>query len=50
MTLFCGRFGRLFELVKPVEEHRVFYVGSEGATLTNLLLNYNKCQVVTSSK
>ena len=41
----CGRFGRSFELVKPVEEHRVFYIGIEGPTLTNLMLNYNKCQV-----
>lgn len=38
------RFGRSFELVKPVEEHRVFYIGIEGPTLTNLMLNYNKCQ------
>jgi len=41
---FC-RFGRKFELRKPVEEYQMFYIGFEGPSLTNLILNYNRCQV-----
>lgn len=38
------RFGWSFELVKPIDEYVVFYIGFEGPTLTNLILNYNKTQ------
>ena len=40
-----NRFGRLFELDRPVEEYQVFYIGHEGQTLTNLMLSYNRSQV-----
>lgn len=39
------RFGRKFELRKPVEKYQIFYIGFEGPSLTNLILNYNRCQV-----
>ena len=39
------RFGRSFELTSPIEEYKVFYIGMEGASLNNLMLNYNRCQV-----
>ena len=45
LFLTSCRFGRTFELRKPIEECQVFYVGYEGPNLTNLILNYNKCQV-----
>ena len=32
-------------LSSPVEEYVVFYIGVEGQTLSNLILNYNRCQV-----
>ena len=38
------RFGWRFALAKPVEEYQVFYIGAEGPTLSNLLLNYSRCQ------
>ena len=40
-----ARSGRQFELAAPVEDYAVFYVGSEGPSLINLLLGLNKCQV-----
>ena len=30
-----------------LEEYKVFYIGGEGPTLTNFILNFNKCQVKT---
>jgi len=39
------RFGRRFSLHDAIENYEVFYIGREGPTLTNLLLNYAKCKV-----
>eukprot|EP00731_Ephydatia_muelleri_P026511 Em0018g611a len=38
------RFGWFFALARPVEEYQVFYIGAEGPTLSNLLLNYSRSQ------
>ncbi|XP_064393235.1 2-(3-amino-3-carboxypropyl)histidine synthase subunit 2-like [Halichondria panicea] len=38
------RFGREFTLAGPLESYSVFYVGGEGATLNNLMLNLTQCQ------
>ena len=46
-TLCCvSRFGREFTLAGPLESYSVFYVGGEGATLNNLMLNLTQCQVI----
>ena len=39
------RFGRSFTLCHPLESYRVFYVGGESPTLSNLMINYSQCQV-----
>jgi hypothetical protein len=39
------RFGRSFKLDKPVTDVRMFYIGREGRTLTNLLISYSRSQV-----
>ncbi len=41
-----SRFGREFTLAGPLESYSVFYVGGEGATLNNLMLNLTQCQVI----
>jgi diphthamide biosynthesis protein 2 len=38
------RFGRSFKLDKPVTDVRMFYIGREGRTLTNLLISYSRSQ------
>lgn len=38
------RFGRRFRLHQSMEQYKVYYIGSEGPTLSNLMLNYNKSQ------
>ena len=42
--LLLFRFGRSFTLTTPIEDYKVFYIGVEGPTLSNLMLNFNKCQ------
>ncbi len=44
----CNRFGRSFELPGPIEDYSVFYIGIEGAALTNLMLSYSKSPVMRS--
>ena len=40
-------FGRTFTLSKPLEDYAVYYIGSEGRTLTNLMMTFNKCPFYT---
>ena len=46
MYILFARFGWFFALARPVEEYQVFYIGAEGPTLSNLLLNYSRSQVM----
>ncbi|CAI8016031.1 2-(3-amino-3-carboxypropyl)histidine synthase subunit 2 [Geodia barretti] len=44
------RFGRSFKLDKPVTDVRMFYIGREGRTLTNLLISYSRSQVLPGAE
>ncbi|EDV29221.1 uncharacterized protein TRIADDRAFT_51287 [Trichoplax adhaerens] len=39
-------YGRIFHLHegKEIHDYVIFYIGSEGLTLTNLMMSYNKCR------
>jgi len=40
-----SKLGRYYTLSAPIEEYSIFYIGSEGRTLTNIIMNYPTCQV-----
>ncbi|KAJ0022627.1 hypothetical protein NQD34_014761 [Periophthalmus magnuspinnatus] len=42
---FVYKFGRLFSLKSElsVKEYSIFYIGQEGATLTNFMMTWNRC-------
>lgn len=42
---FFSRFGRCFDITRPLSEYKIFYIGSEGPTLTNFMLTYHNNQV-----
>jgi len=39
------KLGRCYTLSAPIEEYSIFYIGSEGRTLSNIIMNYPTCQV-----
>lgn len=41
---FCGR---IFELDEKfaIEKYKIFYIGSEGITLNNLIMTFNRCEI-----
>ena len=40
-----SKLGRCYTLSVPTEEYSIFYIGSEGRTLSNIIMNYPTCQV-----
>ena len=44
----CDRFGRDFNITRPFSEYKVFFIGSESATLTNFMLTYPSNQVMSN--
>ncbi|XP_019849452.1 PREDICTED: diphthamide biosynthesis protein 2-like [Amphimedon queenslandica] len=41
---FIKRFGRCFNVTRPLSNYKIFYIGSEGPTLTNFMLTYRDNQ------
>jgi len=39
------KLGRCYTLFAPIEQYSIFYIGSEGRTLSNIIINYHACQV-----
>ena len=42
------RFGRCFNITRPLSNYKIFYIGSEGPTLTNFMLTYHDNLVRTT--
>ena len=40
-----GRLGRLYNLTSPLKDYQLFYIGYQGQTMTNLIMNYTQNQV-----
>ncbi|XP_065915172.1 2-(3-amino-3-carboxypropyl)histidine synthase subunit 2-like [Dysidea avara] len=38
------KLGRCYTLSAPIEEYSIFYIGSEGRALSNIIINYHTCK------
>ena len=39
------KLGRHYTLSVPIEDYSIFYIGGESRTLSNVIINYQSCQV-----
>ena len=42
----CSKFGRVFNITRPITDYKIFYIGHEGPTLTNFMLSYKENEVI----